>query len=61
MPLPVMIGDLIGAVGPEHLKRDPHEIGSVVQTDLLDPLILDGDVMPFGSGRCQRRQDRVMI
>jgi len=56
MPLPVMIGDLIGTVDPEDLEGDPHEIGSVVEMDLLDPLILDGDVMPFRSGRCQRRQ-----
>ena len=58
MPLPVVIGDLISTVGPEDLERDSHEIGTVVQADLLDPFVLDGDVVPFGSGRGHRREGK---
>ena len=58
MPLPVMIGNLIGAVGPEHLEGDPHEIGMVVQADRLHPFVLDGNLVPFRRGRRHRGQGK---
>ena len=58
MPLPIMIRDFVGSIGPEHLVRDPHEIGTIVQADLLDPFVLNGNVVPFGSGRGHRREGK---
>ena len=56
MPFPVMIRNFVSAIGSEYLVRNPHEIGIVVQADLLDPFVLDGNVVSFGSGRGHRRE-----
>jgi len=36
VPLSVMVGDLVGTVGPEYFEGDPHEIGIVI------PVMLSG-------------------
>lgn len=56
--LPVMICDLVGTVGPEDLEGDPHKIRIVVQADLCNPLVLDGDRVSFRRGRRHRRQGK---
>ena len=58
MIFPVVIRNFVGAIRPEYLVRNPHKIGTVVQADLLDPFVLDGDVMPFGSGCGHRREGK---
>jgi len=58
MPLPIVIRNFVSTIGPEHLERDPHEIRRIIQADLLDPLVLDGDLVTIGSGCRHRRQGK---
>ena len=51
----VLGGDLVGALRRVGLDRDADEIGRVVEVDLFDPLVVEGDVDPVGRDAGQRR------
>ncbi len=45
LPRPVMIGQLVGAVGRGDVDLDHHQVRLVVQVKRLDVLVLDHDVI----------------
>ncbi len=62
---PVMVGDLVGAVGGGDIDLDHHQVGLVVQVKGFHVLVLDADlilrVQITGQGcQAQGRKERIL-